>query len=66
MLGQVIFLRDALGHVPRPRTLALVALATAPLTLIVGIAASTAVLLAVAIADTLRRAIGRGIPIARQ
>jgi low temperature requirement protein LtrA len=57
LLAQVFFLLDVLGHVPRSRPLALVALAilavaTAPLTLIVGIAASTAVLVAVAVADT--------------
>jgi low temperature requirement protein LtrA len=59
LLAQVFFLREALGHVPRSRALSLAALAilavaTAPLTLIVGIAASTAVLIAVAIADTAR------------
>jgi low temperature requirement protein LtrA len=57
LLAQVIFTREAVGHVPRSRPLALAALAilavvTAPLTLIVGIAASSAVLVAVAIADT--------------
>ena len=60
LLAQVIFLREAVGHVPRSRPLALAALAilavaTAPLTLIVGIAASTTVLVAVAIADTVGR-----------
>jgi low temperature requirement protein LtrA len=59
LLAQVFFLRDVVGHVPRSRplglaALALLAVATAPLTLIVGIAASTAVLVAVAIADTIR------------
>ena len=59
LLAQLLFLREALGRVPRSRLLALAALAilavaTAPLTLIVGIAASTAVLVAVAIADTMR------------
>jgi low temperature requirement protein LtrA len=59
LLAQVFFLREALGHVPRSRplglaALAILAVATAPLTLIVGIAASTAVLVAVAIADTVR------------
>jgi low temperature requirement protein LtrA len=58
LLAQVFFLRDVIGHVPRSRplglaALALLAVATAPLTLIVGIAASTAVLVAVAIADTI-------------
>jgi low temperature requirement protein LtrA len=59
LLAQVFFLRQVLGHVPRSRSLGLAALAilavaTAPLTLIVGIAASTAVLVTVAIADTVR------------
>jgi low temperature requirement protein LtrA len=59
LLAQVFFLRNVLGYVPRSRLLGLVALAilalaTAPLTLIVGIAASSAVLVAVAIADTVR------------
>jgi low temperature requirement protein LtrA len=59
LLAQVFFVREALGHFPRSRLLALAALAilgvaTAPLTLMVGIAASTAVLVAVAIADTVR------------
>jgi hypothetical protein len=45
------------GHVPRSRllglaALAILAVATAPLTLILGIAVSSAVLVAVAIADT--------------
>jgi low temperature requirement protein LtrA len=58
LLAQVIFLREAVGHVPRSRPLGLVALAilavaTAPFTLIAGIAAASAVLLAVAIADTI-------------
>jgi len=51
------FMRAALGRVPRSRPLALAALAilaiaTAPLTLIAGIAAATAVLVAVAIPST--------------
>jgi low temperature requirement protein LtrA len=59
LLAQVFFLREALGHVPRSRplglaALAILAIATAPLTLIGGIAASSAVLVAVAIADTVR------------
>jgi len=59
LLAQVFFLRNVLGYVPRSRLLGLVALAilalaTAPLTLIVGIAASSAVLVAVAIAGTVR------------
>jgi low temperature requirement protein LtrA len=57
LLAQVFFLGEALGRVPRSRPLALAALAilsvaTSPLTLIVGVAASSAVLVAVAIADT--------------
>jgi low temperature requirement protein LtrA len=57
LLAQVFFLHDVLGHAPRSRpmglaALAILAVATAPLTLIVGIAASTAVLVAVAVADT--------------
>ena len=57
LLAQVVFLRETLGHVPRSRPVGVVALAilaagTAPLTLIVGIAASTAVLVAVAVVDT--------------
>jgi low temperature requirement protein LtrA len=57
LFAQVIFNRGALGHAPRSRLLALAALAilavaTAPLTLIAGIAASSAVLVVVAIADT--------------
>jgi low temperature requirement protein LtrA len=59
LLAQLFFLRETLGHFPRSRVLALAALAilavaTAPLTLIIGIAASTAVLVTVAIADTVR------------
>jgi low temperature requirement protein LtrA len=57
LLAQVFFLREALGTTPRSRplglaALAILAVATAPLTLIAGIAASSAVLVAVAIADT--------------
>jgi len=57
LLAQVLFHRAAVGHVPRSRLLGLAGLAilaalTAPLTLIVGIAASSAVLVAVALADT--------------
>jgi low temperature requirement protein LtrA len=59
LLAQFLFLRDALGSAPRSRPLALAALvilavATTPLTLVAGIAASSAVLVAVAIADTVR------------
>ena len=58
LLAQIIFMREAVGRVPRSRPLALaalaiVAVATSPLTLIVGTVASTGVLLAVAIADTM-------------
>ena len=58
LLAQIIFMHEAVGHVPRSRPLALAALAilalvTSPLTMIVGIAASSAVLIAVAIADTM-------------
>ena len=57
LIAQVIFNLEALGTVLRSRLLAVAALAilavaTAPLTLIAGIAASSAVLIAVAIADT--------------
>jgi low temperature requirement protein LtrA len=57
LLSQLFFLRQVLGLIPRSRllglaALAILAVATAPLTLIVGIAASSAVLVAVAIADT--------------
>ena len=57
LIAQVFFLYEAVGHVPRSRPLALAALAilavaTAPFTLIVGIAAATAVLVAVAVSDT--------------
>ena len=63
LLAQVFFMYEALGHVPRSRPLALAALAvlavaTGSLTLIAGIAASTAVLVAVAITDT----VGEGDP----
>ena len=57
LLAQIIFRREAVGDVPRSRVLGLAALAilavaTASLTMIVGIAAAGAVLVAVAIADT--------------
>ena len=57
LLAQVFFLREALGHVPRSRplglaALAILAVATAPLTLLASIVASSAVMVAVAIADT--------------
>jgi len=57
LLAQLVFHHEALGVVPRSRPFALVALAilataTSPLTLLAGISASSAVLVAVAIADT--------------
>jgi low temperature requirement protein LtrA len=57
LLAQVAFLRRALGGIPRSRALGLAALAiftlaTAPLAMIAWIAASSAVLVAVAAADT--------------
>jgi low temperature requirement protein LtrA len=60
LLAQVVFLYEALGRVPRSRSLglaalALLAVATATLTLMAGIAAACAVLVAVAIADTVGR-----------
>jgi low temperature requirement protein LtrA len=59
LLAQLLFLREALGSAPRSRIVALAALgilavATAPLTLIAGITASTVVLVAVALRDTVR------------
>jgi low temperature requirement protein LtrA len=59
LLAQVSFFAGAFGHVPRSRLVglvahALLAVATAPLTLIVGIGAWTAVLVAIAIADTIQ------------
>jgi len=61
LLAQLLFQHAALGHAPRSRALGLAALAilaaaTAPLTLIAGIAGSSAVLIAVAIADTVQAA----------
>lgn len=57
LFAQLLFHRAALGYAPRSRaigivTLATLAVATAPFTLIVGIAAPSAVLIAVAITDT--------------
>jgi low temperature requirement protein LtrA len=57
LLAQAIFLGAALGHVPRSRplglaALAILAVATAPFAMIVGIATSAAVLVGVATADT--------------
>jgi low temperature requirement protein LtrA len=62
LLAQALFQRGALGYVPRSRLLGLAALAilalvTSPLTLIAGIAASSAVLVAVAIADTVQEGV---------
>lgn len=59
MNTQIFFLRKALGGVTRSRVLGVAALAvlgaaSAPFTMIVGIAASTAVLVAVSIADAAR------------
>ena len=59
LLAQIIFKRAAVGRVPRSRPLGLVALAilavaTAPLSMIAGLTAATAVLVWVAIADTMR------------
>jgi low temperature requirement protein LtrA len=59
LLSQLLFHRAVFGYIPLSRVLGLAALAilgvaTAPLTMIVGIAASSAVLVAVAIADTMR------------
>jgi len=57
LLAQILFLGWAIGHVPRSRpiglaALAILAAATAPLTMIAGIAAASAVLVAMAVADT--------------
>ena len=59
LLAQLVFWRGAFGQVPQSRLLGLaalliLALATAPLTLIAGIAGATAVLVAVAVSDTVR------------
>ena len=59
LLAQVLFLRRALGRTSRSRllgiaALAVLAVATSPLAIIVGIAASATVLIAVAIDDTVR------------
>lgn len=59
LIAQVVFFRGAVGRAPRSRiaglaALAVLAVATAPLTLIAGTAASSAVLVAVAVGDTLR------------
>jgi low temperature requirement protein LtrA len=59
LLAQLLFHRAVFGSLPRSRliglaALAILAIATAPLTLIAGIAASTAVIMVVATADTIR------------
>jgi low temperature requirement protein LtrA len=59
LLAQLHFVHQTLGYVLRSRllgmaALAVLAVATAPLTLIAGIAAAAVVLLAVAISDTIR------------
>ena len=61
LLAQLLFHHAALARAPRSRALGLAALAilsvaTAPLTLIAGIAGSSAVLIAVAVADTVQAA----------
>ena len=61
LLAQAYFLHEAAGEIPRSRPLGLAALAvlavvTSPLTMIAGIAAASAVLVAVATADTLAEA----------
>jgi low temperature requirement protein LtrA len=71
LLAQILFLRKALGLVSGARLLGLAALAvlavaTAPLTLIAGIAASSAVLVAVAVADTVPQATGQRIRTTRR
>jgi low temperature requirement protein LtrA len=65
LLAQVVFLGGAIRHVPRSRPLGLAALAvlavaTSPLTMIAGIAAASAVLVTVAIADTVREDVPGG------
>lgn len=57
LLAQMAFMRRAAGRVPRPRVLAcaglvLLGIATAPLSLLAAVIASSAVLVAVAVADT--------------
>ncbi len=57
LLAQLGFMRRATGRIPRPRVLAcaglvVLAVATAPFSLLVAVVASSAVLVAVAIADT--------------
>jgi low temperature requirement protein LtrA len=62
LVAQLLFQQAALGRAPRSRALglgalAILAVATAQLTLIVGIAASSAVLIAVAITDTVQEGV---------
>ena len=62
LLAQFLFHHAALGRAPRSRAvglgaLAILAVAAAPLTLIVGTAASSAVLIAVAITDTVHEGV---------
>ena len=59
LVAQLLFLYETLGELPRSRLLGLAALAvlavaTAPLTLLAGITAAGAVLVAIAVADTMR------------
>jgi low temperature requirement protein LtrA len=59
LLAQLLFLRGTLGRTPGSRllgiaALAILAVATAPLALLAGIAASSAVLVATALADSVR------------
>jgi low temperature requirement protein LtrA len=59
LLAQLIFSSEAFGQIPRSRLLGIaaliaLALATSPFSMLAGIAAATAVLVAVATADTLR------------
>jgi hypothetical protein len=63
LVAQVLFVAGALGRAPRSRAWALTALVvlavvTAPLTLVAGIAASSVVLVAVAVADTAHEDVG--------
>jgi len=65
LLAQLVFLGATLDEMPRSRPLGLAALgilavATTPLSLLVGVAASTAVLVGVAAADTAASRIGGG------
>jgi low temperature requirement protein LtrA len=62
LLAQLLFHHAALGHAPRSRALglaalAILAIAATQLMLIVGIAASSAVLIVVAITDTVQEGV---------